>query len=70
MNCLKAKKQKNKLTAEDKKSMSNAISEYFAEKMTRYEIVKYIHENSWDEADFEAKMKHYKETGELPKKIF
>lgn len=69
MNCLKAKKQKNKLTAEDKQFMSQCISEYMSKKMQYWQVVSYIQSNSWDEADFEAKMKHYHETGELPKKI-
>lgn len=70
MNCLKAKREKNKLTAEDKKAISKAVSDYLTDKWEYWRILEYIHSQSWDEKDFEVKMKHYRETGELPKKVF
>lgn len=65
--CIYQEEKKNK---EDQEFINNCIAEFFAQKSDEFNVRQYIMQNSWDEADYKQKFARYKETGELPKKLF
>lgn len=50
--------------------VQQAADDLFNKKMDEYAARAYTMKNSWDEEDYKAKLKKYKETGELPEKLF
>lgn len=60
---------KNEDTVSEKDIQRYAM-EFFSKKMSDANIRNYIMQNSWDEEDYKKKLQHYRETGELPEKLF
>lgn len=62
--------QKVKPSKEADQLVAKYAKEYFDNKLSDLAAKEYIMKNSWDEEDYKAKLKKYKETGELPEKLF
>lgn len=55
---------------ENKSLTKELLKEYFDNKTAEYKVYEYIRQNSWDEDDYNEKVKKYKESGILPEKLF
>lgn len=55
---------------EDKAFINKLLKEYFEKKTAEYKVYDYIRQNSWDEDDYNEKVKKYKETGVLPDELY
>lgn len=69
MKCAYYQKDRSNNTVTEEE-IQRLTMEFLKKKNLDWSTQAYIMKNSWDEEDYKKKLQHYRETGELPEKLF